>query len=131
LATDLAILSDAELLIFHVVPYQAMPEGLREFAKAEGLSVEEEKARYHASKSIGDEITSQAEARVRKNGLAKVATQVAEGSPSNRIVAVARSEGADMIFLGSRGLGEVMGVLMGSVSHKVMNLAPCTCVAVR
>ena len=36
-----------------------------------------------------------------------------------------------MIFLGSRGLGDVGGLLMGSVSHKVMHLAPCTCVAVK
>ena len=36
-----------------------------------------------------------------------------------------------MVFLGSRGLGDAKGLLLGSVSHKVMHLAPCTCVAVK
>jgi nucleotide-binding universal stress UspA family protein len=36
-----------------------------------------------------------------------------------------------MLFLGSRGLGVVTSLLLGSVSHKVMNLAPCTCVIVK
>ena len=56
---------------------------------------------------------------------------VAEGNAANEIVATAESIGADMIFLGSRGLGDAKGLLVGSVSHKVMNLAPCTCVAVK
>jgi nucleotide-binding universal stress UspA family protein len=36
-----------------------------------------------------------------------------------------------MIFLGSRGLGDIKGLLMGSVSHKVTQLAECTCVSVK
>ncbi len=131
LAADLAKASDANLVILHVVPYEPMPEGLEHFANAEGILVEEEKARYHASRGIGDRIANEAEARVRKNGLERVTTEVVEGNPTDQIVAVARSEGADMIFLGSRGLSDVKGLLMGSVSHKVMNLVHCTCVAVK
>ena len=131
LATNLAKVSDAELVILHVVPDEPMPEGLKRFAEVEGISTDEASARYHLSRTIGDQITSEAEARVRKNGLARVKSQVAEGNPANQIVALARSEGTDMVFLGSRGLGDVKGLLMGSVSHKVMHLAPCTCVAVK
>jgi nucleotide-binding universal stress UspA family protein len=36
-----------------------------------------------------------------------------------------------MIFVGSRGLGNVKSLLMGSVSHKVAHLAECTCVSVK
>jgi nucleotide-binding universal stress UspA family protein len=131
LATDLAAVSDAELILLHVVPYEPMPEGLEQYAKIEGIPVEEMKAQFHYSTAIGDRITSEAEARVRKNGLARVTTRVLEGNPANEIVALARSQGADMVFIGSRGLGDVGGLLIGSVSHKVMHLAPCTCVAVK
>jgi nucleotide-binding universal stress UspA family protein len=131
LATDLAKASDGEVVILHVVPYEAAPKGLEHFAEVEGTSIEELKSRYHYERTMGDQITDEAEARVRKNGLDTVTAKVAEGNPANEIVALARTQRADMVFLGSRGLGDVKGLLMGSVSHKVMHLAPCTCVAVR
>ena len=131
LACDLARASDAELMILHVIPFDPMPEGLEQFARNEGISLEEERARYHDNLSLGDRITSDAKARARKNGLTRVTTRVAEGNPADQIVREAESEGADMIFLGSRGSGVFSGLLMGGVSYKVMHLAPCTCVAVK
>jgi nucleotide-binding universal stress UspA family protein len=131
----LAAVSDAELIILHVVSYEPVPVGLQQYAKGEGIPVEGLKAQFHYSKAVGDKVTSEAEARVRKNGLARVTTRVTtrvtEGSPANEIVALAETEGADMVFLGSRGFSDIGGLLMGSVSHKVMHLVPCTCVAVK
>ncbi len=131
LATDLAKASNAELLILHVVPHEPMPEVLTQFARAEGFSIEEEKGRYYESRRIGDAITAEAEARMRKAGFERFDKRVAEGNPADQIVSVASAEGVDMIFLGSRGLSDLKGLLAGSVSHKVMHLAPCTCVAVK
>lgn len=131
LAADLARACAAELVVLHVVPHQAMPEGLKKFAEVEGLSLEEAQARHKLSKAIGDKIVLEAETRARNAGLAQVETRVEEGHTANAIVAMAGSRGADMLFLGSRGLGDVQGLLLGSVSHKVMHLAPCTCVAVK
>lgn len=42
----------------------------------------------------------------------------------NRICKVAEDEKCDMIIMGSRGLGDWEGVMIGSVTHKV--LAHCT-----
>ena len=56
--------------------------------------------------------------------------QTPGGDPAPAILDHAREVGADMIVLGSRGLGDLKGLVMGSVSHKVACLAPCTCVAV-
>ncbi len=131
LAIDIAKRSDAELSILHVVPYEAFPEGLKDFAKVEGINIEEERARFHAGRALADALTAEAAARAAKQGLERVKTLTAEGNASKEIVATANSEAADMLFMGSRGLGEVRGLLMGSVSHKVMNMAPCTCVAVK
>lgn len=38
---------------------------------------------------------------------------------------VVKNENADLLILGSRGLSEFKGILLGSVSHKVIQHAPC------
>lgn len=37
----------------------------------------------------------------------------------------------DCVVMGSRGLSELQGLFLGSVSHKVANHAPCTCITVK
>jgi nucleotide-binding universal stress UspA family protein len=48
---------------------------------------------------------------------------VHNGSPSRRIVQVAKEEHCDLIVMGSRGLSEFSGLVMGSVSHRVLEYA--------
>lgn len=65
------------------------------------------------------------------HGAREVTTEMGSGSPAHRIVDSAREIHADMIVMGSRGLSDLAGLLVGSVSHKVTNMAPCTCITVR
>ena len=69
--------------------------------------------------------------RVEKHDIHTAITRVEVGQPANRIVEVARELDADMIVLGSRGLGNIGSLLLGSTSQKVAHLAPCTVVTVR
>ena len=46
------------------------------------------------------------------------------GSPAEHIVAAAQSCHADLIVMGARGLGPVKERLLGSVSHRVLSMAP-------
>jgi nucleotide-binding universal stress UspA family protein len=46
-----------------------------------------------------------------------------EGRPASALVDAA--QGADLVVVGSRGLGGVKGMLLGSVSHAVASHAPC------
>jgi len=54
-----------------------------------------------------------------------VATRLVAGSPSDVIVATAQSVEANLIVMGARGLGPVKERLFGSVSHRVLTMAPC------
>jgi nucleotide-binding universal stress UspA family protein len=45
------------------------------------------------------------------------------GHTAREIVGQAKDEGADLIVMGSRGLSDVAGLLLGSVAHKVLQLA--------
>lgn len=131
LAAELAKSADAEIVALHVVAREPKLKGLNHFAKIEGLGADELTARYHLGKEIGDGITAEAESRARAAGLTGVSSRVVEGRPAEEITAQAATERADMLFLGSRGLSDVAGLFMGSVSHKVMHLAPCSCVVVK
>jgi nucleotide-binding universal stress UspA family protein len=48
---------------------------------------------------------------------------VAAGHVAKNIVESATTLGADLIVMGSRGLSDVQGLLLGSVTHKVIQLA--------
>ena len=64
----------------------------------------------------------------KNNGL--IATQrVIHGQPAK--VLVRESTGADMLVIGSRGLGDIAGTLLGSVSRACASHANCTVVIVR
>jgi nucleotide-binding universal stress UspA family protein len=59
--------------------------------------------------------------RARDAGVA-VRTEVLVGSAAECIVALAGRAGCDAIVMGTRGMGTVAGLLMGSVAQKVLHL---------
>ena len=62
---------------------------------------------------------------------AKVETEILSGSPAEIIVEVAKERKADVVVMGSRGLGRLAGMLLGSQSQKVATHAPCPVLIVR
>jgi len=50
---------------------------------------------------------------------------ILEGDPSSVIVGAAKEHKVDLIVMGTRGLTDLAGVVIGSVSHKVLHAAPC------
>ena len=59
-----------------------------------------------------------------KEGLA-VEKILEKGDPAGVILRYAGTGGYDHIIMGSRGVSELRGTALGSVSHKVINTAPC------
>ncbi len=47
------------------------------------------------------------------------------GSPAKTILSMAEEQKADLIVMGARGLGPIKERLLGSVSHRILTLAPC------
>jgi nucleotide-binding universal stress UspA family protein len=47
------------------------------------------------------------------------------GSPAEVIVTAAEQRHIDLVLMGARGLGPIKERLLGSVSHRVLTLAPC------
>ena len=64
-------------------------------------------------------------------GAKKIETEIGAGEASEGILRAADAHDADMIVLGARGLSELKGLIMGSVSHKVLNLTRRPCLIVR
>ena len=61
----------------------------------------------------------------------KITGEVIQGSPKQVIVEEAESWGADLIVMGSRGLGAWNRLLLGSVSNAVVHHAKCSVEIVR
>lgn len=53
------------------------------------------------------------------------------GDPAAEIVGAAREHKADLIVMGSRGLGQIGGLVLGSVSERVLQLAHSPVLIVR
>jgi nucleotide-binding universal stress UspA family protein len=58
-------------------------------------------------------------------------TDVLQGPPAEAILAVVEAHNNDLIIMGTRGLGMLKGLLLGSQSQKVVAHAPCPVLLVR
>jgi len=50
--------------------------------------------------------------------------------PADLVADAAKDAGADLIVVGTRGHGRVAGMLLGSVTQRLLHVAPCPVVAV-
>ncbi len=128
LASDIALQYDAMVYILHVVAESTIPDEVLEYIRVEKL--EDPPERVYLQK-IGEGIIAAAEREARNKGLKEVQSVVVPGDPAEAIINFAREKGVDMIMIGSRGLGQVKGMLLGSVSSKVCHVADCTCMTVK
>lgn len=61
----------------------------------------------------------------------EIHTEIIEGNPAEAIINVATTRQSEIIVMGSRGLGRLAGLLLGSTSQKVVAHAPCPVLIVR
>ena len=80
---------------------------------------------------LGNALLDRADITARESGTANTSRVLAYGNAAEKIVAEAEKTSADLIVIGTRGLSDLRGLVMGSVSHKVIQLAKCPCVSVK
>jgi len=90
-------------------------------------SSDSEKAMFQ----YADFLAEQARASAKHYGAQDIEAKVLLGDPGEEVVAFARDRNADLIISGSRGFGKLKSLLLGSTSHKIAQLAECSCLTVK
>jgi nucleotide-binding universal stress UspA family protein len=117
---------------------RALPH-VKELAKAEGATVTivHVVERIEGAGGVGpprraDESEVQAKLQQVAAGLSEEGFNVSlivrgdvGARPAHEVVEAAREVDADLIVVGSRGLGAISGLLLGSVAHRLLHIAPC------
>jgi len=129
MACDLAHRYGAKLLILHIVA--PVFEGRARYELGKLAQMEHmERTEYEILQEAGRDLMRSVEAAARKQGMSDVEVIAEIGDPASIIVATAQARGADLIVLGRRGAGGLPGLLQGSVSQKVIQLAEAPCLVV-
>ncbi|MGM0985466.1 MAG: universal stress protein [Pseudomonadota bacterium] len=81
--------------------------------------------------AAGKQVIDRATEAARELGATNIETAIEQGDPARTILSEARRRGVDAIVMGSRGLSDLKGLVVGSVSHKVSHAADCTVITVR
>ena len=156
LAADLAETYGAELLLAHVMSSAPLSLSEREMAAAEyadelagwtagqgatgtgeiGGSGHELLMHYsdlthHFRETTGKHLLAAAKRKVSGRNIESIQVLLADGDPAETITGLAKEKKVDAIVIGSRGLSDIKGLFLGSVSHKVNHLADCTCITVK
>jgi nucleotide-binding universal stress UspA family protein len=124
LARKLPLTGHAEIVIMHVVFIDPVTEKLlsRPVRSAYSRAVRTEVNRLSAA---AKPVLARVAAQLRPH-FAGIRTVLEVGQPADRIIARAKEERSDLIIVGSRGLGRMRRLLLGSVAQKVSLHAPCS-----
>ncbi len=127
IASDYAAGRGGKLIVLSVYKHMSYPESSHSLVRTRELPQPPDEALHEQARAI----VEQATARARARGVENVEGMVKRGPIARTIVDTAKEQGVDAIVMGSRGLGDVTGFLLGSVSHKVSHIAECTVIVVK
>ena len=125
-AADLAVTASATLVIvsaFRPVP----PERL----KNERTGAPEELAYMVNAREDVDHILATAKKNAESRGATKVRVEAVDSGPSEAIIDVAETIGADLIVVGNQGMTGAKRFLLGSVPNRIAHHSPCDVLIVR
>jgi nucleotide-binding universal stress UspA family protein len=127
LASQLAVKHEASLYLLNVIRDMQLPAELRKMAKVENIGT----ARQDVLEFVAEKILGDAERRAKRKGAKAVRKATGQGDPATAIAKHAQRNKIDLIVMGTRGLGSVKSLLLGSVSRKVANSCDVNLLIVR
>jgi len=127
MAIDMSIKHDAALHVMYVIRDMQLPSKLRKMAEVENMV----DTRGDVLMFVANQVLDDATERAKKGGVKSVKTFVGSGDPAGAIIGYAKRRKNDLVILGTRGLSKAQGLLLGSVSRKVLNLCKVNCMVVR
>ncbi len=109
----------AELVIANVIGGEGIPESVVEaFTHAQQAWFKEMLASASAT------ILTKARERAKSAGVPTILLESRAGEVAAAILGIAEEQGAEAIVVGKRGAGRIAGLLIGSISQKLVSLAP-------
>jgi len=127
IAVDIAEKHEAELSVLFVASRETFGE-LQNFTDYEYNQCDES-AILAACEQMGKRMISRMIGEIKTSVMTK--SIVLFGNPVDRIVEYYKKKAFDMVVMGNRGLSNIKGMVMGSVSRKVSKLIDCTFVSVK
>ncbi len=99
------------------------------FARSEGL---EPGAAIDALVDAAAKYLARCRTIAQRHGVVRFHSEKRAGDdPATEILDFAREHAIDLIVVGSRGMGRLPGLLLGSISQKLASLAPCSVLIAR
>ena len=118
-AIELAEKHDSKLILLHAFHYTSDLWGSESFNQMVGTR-----------KGRGEKIIKDACRHLGEVPF-DVEEDLLEGPAAEAILSVVETRHADLVVMGTRGMGSLKGLLFGSVSTKVTHYAPCSVMVVR
>ncbi len=123
-ALDLSDRTGAELHVVHAWQDLRPPT-------LPAMAIDEYSQAYELWKRAAEELLEEEAERLRGAGGTVAAAHLREGRPAEEITKLAEELNIGLVIIGSRGLGAMKRLVMGSVSEGVVHLASCPTLVVR
>lgn len=81
--------------------------------------------------AYAEELLEKAETQLKEAGILSIEKNILEGPAPEAIVQAADVRHADLIIMGTRGMGVLEGLILGSVSERVIGFAHCPVLVVK
>ncbi len=137
---DIASKHDARLHLLNVLLYGHVPESIRRLSDkkgreeppmAIGAGYVEASLPPEVLEDIAEKLLERAKTIAEEHGASRISTSWRGGATTEAILTQAKKVEADTIVMGSRGLSNLKGLVVGSVSHKVQHLFDGTVITVK